>query len=118
MWEVIHRCERQYLDMEQRGIATTELKWYFSLLACSDWIFVISSKGAVDYGHHRFSYAYKRFAALAEMLELEHQNKPIPNRILLSVQEGRAYQEVPTAIFSTDEKQTVKNQISITKENS
>ena len=118
MWEVIHRCERQYLDMEQRGIATTELKWYFSLLACSDWIFVISSKGAVDYGHHRFSYAYKRFAALAEMLELEHQNKPIPNRILVSVQEGRAYQEVPTALFSIDEKQAVKNQISIEKENS
>ena len=79
---------------------------------------MISSKGAVDYGHHRFSYAYKRFAALAEMLELEHQNKPIPNRILVSVQEGRAYQEVPTALFSIDEKQAVKNQISIEKKKS
>jgi 1,4-alpha-glucan branching enzyme len=107
MWDVIHRCEKHYLELEKRGLATTELKWYFSLLACSDWIFVISSKGAVDYGHHRFSYAYKRFSALAEMLELESKNQNIPKRIIVAVQEARAYQPIPSAIHrneSTSEK--------------
>ena len=97
MWEVIHRCEKTYLDLESKGQATKELMWYFSLLACSDWIFVITSKGAIDYGYHRFSYAYKRFMALAEMLELQNQleDQDIPERILVAVQESRVFQPLP-----------------------
>ena len=101
------------MELEKRGLATTELKWYFSLLACSDWIFVISSKGAVDYGHQRFSYAYKRFSALAEMVELESQNQKVPKRILAAVQEARAYQPIPSALHrneSSSEKITLQKE--------
>ena len=105
MWEVIHRCEKAYLDLESRGRATKELKWYFSLLACSDWIFVITSKGAIDYGHHRFSYAYKRFMALVEMLELEDQDEQqdIPKCISIAVEESRIYQPLPEPLKDTTE---------------
>ena len=52
------------------------------------------------------------------MIEIGTSKQPIPNQILVSVQEGRAYQEIPTALFSINEKQAVKNQISIEKKNS
>ena len=88
MWESLHRAEDRYhclrVDISSLSDArknelsdiVEQLQWNFLLLQASDWAFVISTKGAVDYGFRRFSLHLERFERLCSLIEKKKNRVP------------------------------------------
>ena len=77
MWKHIHQCETHYFHLKtkvrEHSTKTNkklldELKWELLMLQASDWPFVISTRGAVDYGYRRFCQHLERFNAIHDCL--------------------------------------------------
>ena len=99
MWQCIHRAEHRFHQLSdalqaarkptQKAIRLHKhLSWAFLLLQSSDWIFVITTKGAVDYGYQRFCEQLSRFDALAEAVEFALMRKRISAVTELKVKEA------------------------------
>ena len=75
MWKVIYGCEQRFFEIvnhqEIKGKWRWELfqalKWELLMLQASDWLFVIKTGGAVDYGHRRFCLHVERFERLMDI---------------------------------------------------
>lgn len=114
MWRAIHRAEQRYhqlrseiemLSAERQSELQAVMKqfqWNFLLLQASDWAFVISTKGAVDYGFRRFSLHLERFDRLCMLIEKKknrrlwtHKDHVIYNEIVL-------HEESPFSLVDAD----------------
>ena len=114
MWEVMWRAEERIQQLEERLIRQkkggtkrqkeifNQLKWALSLLLASDWIFVISSGGAVDYGHQRFAVAHHRFEQLSLALDDLLEHRPLSQQRKAALEEIKAFQEAPAELEHKD----------------
>ena len=99
MWQAIHRAEHRYHQLTdalhsarkptQKAMRLHKhFSWAFLLLQSSDWIFVITTKGAVDYGYQRFCEHLSRFEALADAVEAALKRKKVSPVTELKVKEA------------------------------
>ena len=113
MWKVMHSIEERFWGMrsEIQNIVSTKtkkrssknslikelflrLEWEMLLVQASDWIFVITTKGAVDYGHRRFCLHVERWERLYALItKIKAQEKPVLSVIeKAQLEEIRQYQ--------------------------
>jgi len=107
MWKAIHNAEYRYhmikaevqkLSLERQAELSEIMKqfqWNFLLLQSSDWPFVITTKGAVDYGYRRFSLHLERFERLYSLIEKRRNRKPWSEQEHIAFQELCLYEERP-----------------------
>jgi 1,4-alpha-glucan branching enzyme len=115
MWETMHRCEQRFHSLagriERAGGRAEELlprlKWALSLLLASDWIFVLSTGGAVDYGYKRFCLCWHRFDSLADMAEGILGGSPLSPLQEASLNEIKVHQPLPSVLSQRDIRRAV-----------
>jgi 1,4-alpha-glucan branching enzyme len=110
MWESIHRAEKRFYGLFDRIESSSRpnkkvqslmphFEWALQLLQSSDWIFVITTKGAVDYGYQRFCKHLERFEALAEGVESGLGKRKPTEHVSLLIKEAIIQQPAPKGIF-------------------
>jgi 1,4-alpha-glucan branching enzyme len=107
IWNAIHNAEHRYhAIMEQMGSLSEQrrieiddvlcrFRWNFLLLQASDWPFVISTKGAVDYGFRRFSVHLERFERFCLLIEKLRKRESWNERDEVAYKEICLYEELP-----------------------
>lgn len=100
MWKVIYGCEQRFFDIlnhqELSGAWRWELfqalKWELLMLQASDWLFVIRTGGAVDYGHRRFCLHVERFERLMNAWNSSQYKKHLTDRQKIQCEEAFVHQ--------------------------
>ena len=113
MWKVLHSIEERFwaIQSEIHSVVSAStkkrnaknsllrelflrLEWEMLLVQASDWIFVITTKGAVDYGHRRFCLHVERWERLYALItKIKAQEKPVLSAIeKAQLEEIRQYQ--------------------------
>ena len=107
IWRSIHNAERRYhalraqIDVlsearkQELGDLVRRLQWNFLLLQASDWPFVISTKGAVDYGFRRFCVHLERFERLCVLLEKSRKRETWTEQDEVAYREICVHEELP-----------------------
>lgn len=114
MWDSLHGAEQQYHTLcseisllseyrqEELKKLMRQLQWNFLLLQSSDWAFVISTKGAVDYGFRRFSIHLERFHRLYALIEKRKNRQSWSEKDHIVYQEIVLHEECPSSLFSKE----------------
>ena len=100
MWKVIYGCEQRYFEIlnhqdksgKWRWELFQALKWELLMLQASDWLFVIRTGGAVDYGHRRFCLHVERFERLIDAWNSSRYKKYLSDRQKIQCEEAFAHQ--------------------------
>ena len=107
IWKSIHHAELRYQTIQtQIDLLSNKrkkeldeflqrLQWCFLLLQASDWPFVISTKGAVDYGFRRFSLHLERFERLCVLLEKSKNREEWTKQDHIVYAEICSFEELP-----------------------
>ena len=100
MWEALYRAEDRFLGLrwdaaqsgDPRGAALVrKAARELLLVQASDWPFIITTGGAVDYGYQRFCGHLTRFDRLASLAHDVIHGRPVHDLQLLEEQEADAH---------------------------